>query len=120
MIDASGYLERELVRLALVDEASASQKAEDIRRAFGLGNITLKASPTASLWAMGSVSELLAHIYSCMKWEVLETRSTPFLTSDCPVHRYYLPIQEEIPYTGLMGKRVQVRFPLSSDLQRRC
>lgn len=37
----------------------------------------------------------------------------PFITSDCPVHRYYVPVLKEQPYSGLMDKRVQIRFPLS-------
>jgi len=38
---------------------------------------------------------------------------TPFVTSDCPVHRYYVPVRPDLPYEGLLNKRVQVRFPLS-------
>jgi hypothetical protein len=45
--------------------------------------------------------------------DVLEATSIPFVTSDCPVHRYYVPVRSDLPYEGLLDKLVQMRFPLS-------
>jgi hypothetical protein len=112
MLDAPGVAE------ATLDEVSLSDKKEllaEMRKAFKDGDVFVTASPVASLHAMGYVLEPLLDVYFKMGWEVLETNSVPFITSDCPVYRYYLPIRNDIPYSGLLDKRVQVRFPLSAQ-----
>jgi len=87
--------------------------ADGIRQAIKNGDIYLLKHPSASLWAMGQVAELLTNIYYGMHWAILEGQDLPFLVSDCPVHRYFLPIDPHVPYRALMDMRVQVRFPLS-------
>lgn len=110
MLDAPGVAEATLDELGLSDK---KEMLAEMRKAFKEGNVFVTASPVASLHAMGYVLEPLLDVYFKMGWEVLETDSVPFITSDCPVHRYYLPIRQDIPYSGLLDKRVQVRFPLS-------
>jgi hypothetical protein len=114
MLDAPGVVEESLVKLALSDAAEADTMAETMRAAFRNGDVKVVASPAASLNAMGYALAALFDFYFAMDWEILETDSVPFVTSDCPVHRYYVPVHTEIPYSGLLDWRVQVRFPLSS------
>jgi len=87
--------------------------ADSIREAIKNGDIYLVKHPGASLWAMGQIAEFLTNVYFGMHWAILEGQDVPFLVSDCPVHRYFLPIDPHIPFGGLMDPRVQVRFPLS-------
>jgi hypothetical protein len=112
MLDAPGAAEATLDELGLSDK---KETLAEMRKAFKDGNVFVTASPVASLHAMGYVLESLLDVYFKMGWEVLETDSISFITSDCPVHRYYLPIRNDIPYSGLLDKRVQVRFPLSAQ-----
>lgn len=65
-----------------------------MREAFKNRDVTVHANSTASL-AMGYVLEPLVDTYFQMGWEVLETTSISFVTSDCLVHRYYLPIRPD-------------------------
>jgi hypothetical protein len=113
MLDAPGVVEETILKLNLSDEAHADATAERMRDAFRSGHVRVAASPNASLRAMAYALEPLIDIYFRMRWEVLESESLPFVTGDCPVHRYYLPLRKEIPFSGLLDKRVQVRFPLS-------
>ena len=114
MLDAPGVVEESLVKLAISDATGADTMAETMRAAFRNGDVKVVASPAASLNAMGYALAALFDFYFKMDWEILETNSSPFVTSDCPVHRYYVPVRTEIPYSGLLDWRVQVRFPLSS------
>jgi len=111
MLDAPGFAEEKLEELGMSEQIPM---LTGMREAFRSGDIHVVSTPTASLHAMGYVMEMLLEIYFKMGWEVLESDSIPFVTSDCPVHRYYLPIRPDIPASGLLDKRVQVRFPLSS------
>ena len=111
MLDEPGVAEEAMDEVGLSDQ---KHMLEGMRKAFRDGDVFVTASPVASLHAMAYVLEPLQHAYFNMRWDVLETDSVPFVTSDCPVHRYYLPIHPEIPYEGLMDFRVQVRFPLSA------
>jgi hypothetical protein len=112
-VSAPGELEAQLRKHHLVNEAEADRVAGEMRKGLLENEITLSATPAASLHAMGYMLELLPEIYFTMAWEILETKSLPFITSDCPVHRFYLPRQPQVPYGGLMDSRVEVRFPLS-------
>jgi hypothetical protein len=114
MLEAPGIAEATLVKLAISDAAGAHAVAETLRAAFRDGNVKVAATPAASLNAMGYALEALFAFYFNMGWEILEDSSGSFVTSDCPVHRYYVPVRPEIPYSGLLDPRVQVRFPLSS------
>ncbi len=110
MLDAPGVAEDTLIKLGMTDQLPL---LTSMREAFHNGDVHVVANPTASLHAMGYVLEPLLDTYFQMGWEVLETTSIPFVTSDCPVHRYYVPVRPDLPYEGLLDKRVQVRFPLS-------
>jgi hypothetical protein len=112
MLEAPRVAEDTLVKLGMEDQLPA---LAGMRAAFENGDIEVVANPTASLHAMGYAFEPLFDAYFQMGWIVLESDSIPFVTSDCPVHRYYLPIRPDLPYEGLMDKRVQVRFPLSKS-----
>lgn len=114
MLEAPGIAEATLVKLAISDAAQAHAVAETLRAAFRDGDVKVAATPAASLNAMGYALEALFAFYFSMGWEILEDSSGSFVTSDCPVHRYYVPVRPEIPYSGLLDPRVQVRFPLSS------
>jgi hypothetical protein len=61
---------------------------------------------------MGAVAEMVTQCYYELKWTILESKTVPFITSDCPVHRFYAPVQPDRPYIGLADERIQVRFPL--------
>jgi hypothetical protein len=108
MLDAPGVAEETLEQLGMSE--SLPMLAE-MREAFRRGDIKVLATPAASLHAMGYVLEPLLNMYLKMGWEVLETNSIPFVTSDCPVHRYYVPVGTEVPYSGLTDIRVPGSFP---------
>ena len=112
MLEAPGVAEDALVKLGMADQLPM---LAGMREAFANGNVEVTANPTASLHAMGYVFQPLLNAYFQMGWEVLETSSVPFVTSDCPVHRFYVPVRPDLPYEGLLDKRVQVRFPLSKS-----
>ena len=111
-VKAPGVLESLLKEHALADEDDVGRMAAEMRRGLQEGEIKLSATPTASLHAMAYALDILPNIYFSMGWEVLETRSIPFIKSDCPVYIYYVPVRRDLPHCGLMDKRVQIRFPL--------
>lgn len=112
IVDSEGLMEETIKELALSEPGMEHDTAEKLRGALRNGDIEIRANSAASMHAMGHLLETLPDIYFTMGWEVLETTSIPFITSDCPVHRYYVPIGQDIPYGGLMDTRVHVRFPL--------
>ena len=112
MLETPDVAEDTLVKLGMGDQLPL---LAEMREAFANGDIEVVASPTASLHAMGYAFQPLFEAYFQMGWTVLETDSVSFITSDCPVHRYYLPIRPDLQYEGLMDRRVQVRFPLSKS-----
>ena len=63
--------------------------------------------------AMGQVVEVLLNSYFLMKWTIRESTGEPFMTSDCPVHRYYPSNCTMLPDSGLADPHVEVHFPLS-------
>ena len=115
MSETPGVLESALEKFSLAKSEDVDRVATEMREAFQSGGIEVKATPAASLHAMGDILEILPDIYFTMGWEILESRTVPFITSDCPVHRYYVPIRKDLPYRGLMDNRVQIRFPLSKS-----
>lgn len=115
MLAAPNKIEDAMLELKMSDEKSVKEAADKLRGEFRSGEITIAASPAASLNAIGYVAETLMNVYFRMGWEILETNLIPFITSDCPLHRYYLPIGNDVPYGGLLDKRVQVRFPLCAN-----
>jgi hypothetical protein len=112
MLETPGVAEDALVKIGMEDQLLM---LSGMREAFANGDIEVTANSTASLHAMGYAFQPLLNAYFQMGWEVLETTSIPFVTSDCPVHRYYVPVRPDLPYEGLLDKRVQVRFPLSKN-----
>jgi hypothetical protein len=114
MLGEPGLLEKHLEEMQK-DKAPGEKvvTADGLREAIRSGEIYIAKHPGASLWAMGQAADILTHVYFGMQWIVLEGRDVPFITSDCPVHRYFLPVNTQVPYGGLMDWRVQVRFPLS-------
>jgi Protein of unknown function (DUF4238) len=115
MIERPGFLEQSIAEFKEKEEKETLVTADGIRAAFRSGQITLADNPGASLWAMGSVATKVTQCYYEMKWTILESKTVPFVTSDCPVHRFYAQVQPERPYTGLADDRIQVRFPLSKS-----
>lgn len=109
MLAAPGVAEDALVKLGMTDQMTM---LAEMRQAFQNGDVTITANPVASLHAMAYVLEPLVNAYFQMEWVILETTSVPFVTSDCPVHRYYVPVRPDLPYEGLLDKRVHVHFPL--------
>jgi len=110
MLSMPGYLEKEFAKQG---DENAAESVARFKVGFEDGSIFIKATEAASLNAMGIMLESFVSIYYQMKWKILESSSIPFVTSDCPVHRYYLPEYREKLATGLHDYRVQVRFPLS-------
>jgi hypothetical protein len=113
MIDAPGFLERRIAELTEAKQNEHNLRAADLREGVRKGKIGLAPNPGASLWAMGHLCDLLTDYYFVMRWLILETTSLPFITSDCPVHRFYRPVDPGRPFMGISDARVQVRFPLS-------
>lgn len=115
MAEAPGLMEATIKKLSLADPGKEAELANQLREGLNTGEIHIAATPEASMHAMGYVLETLPNIYYTMGWEILESKTTPFITSDCPVHRFYEPVQTKAPYRGLMDSRVEVRFPLCKN-----
>lgn len=115
MTNAPGLMEKTIEELSLAPAGQETKVAEEMRAVLQTGDIRITASPGASMQAMGHLLNSLPNVYYAMSWDVLEAPSATFITSDCPVHRYYLPVRGDIPPRGLMDPRVQVRFPLSRE-----
>jgi len=116
MIERPGFLEERIAEFKEKEENETSMvTADDLRHVFRSGQLTLADNPGASLWAMGAVATQVTQCYYEMKWTILESKTVPFVTSDCPVHRFYAPVQPERAYTGLADDRIQVHFPLSKQ-----
>lgn len=115
MIDRPGYLEDRIAQYTAEKNPENTVTADDLRDSVRTGKIFLARHPGSSLWAMGAVAEMVTQCYFEMKWTILESKTIPFITSDCPVHRYYSPVDTKRPYIGLADDRIQVRFPLSRN-----
>jgi hypothetical protein len=115
MTEAPRLMERAIEELAISPAGEEMKLAEDMRAVLQRGDVIVTASPEASMQAMGHLLNSLPNVYYTMSWDVLETQGATFITSDCPVHRYYLPVRGDIPQRGLMDPPVQVRFPLSRE-----
>lgn len=115
MLDAPGFLESRIAEILQEGSPEPAVTADEIRASFRSGDVRVGRHPNASLWAMGAIAERLTDMYFGMQWNVLESRTTPFITSDCPVHRFYAPTDPHVPYQGLVDPRAQVRFPISHN-----
>lgn len=113
MIDRPGFLEQRINEISAEEGRETNLTADDIRHCFRTGQIGLASNPGPSLWAMGAVAEKITDIYFGLRWTVLESKVASFVTSDCPVHRFYSPVAPQRPYVGLADHRIQVRFPIS-------
>ena len=113
MIDRPGFLEQRLIEMKEESGRENTVTADDLRDSIRSGQIGLAPNPGSSLWAMGAVAEKTTEIYFGMRWTILESKTASFVTSDCPVHRFYSTTAPERPYFGLADDRVQVRFPIS-------
>src|ERR1035438_428937 len=93
MLDEPGLLERHLEEMQK-DKEPGEQRvtADGLRQAVRNGDIYIAKHPNASLWAMGQAADILTYMYFGMQWVILEGQELPFLTSDCQVHRYFLPL----------------------------
>jgi hypothetical protein len=111
---APGLIEQQIEELTEKGEIQKGICAEELRKNFFSGAIKVVANPSSSLRTMWDMSDVLTECYFRMKWTVLESTSERFITSDCPVHRYYLPVNPKVPFSGFADPRVHVRFPLSS------
>ena len=113
MIDRPGFLEERIKEMKAEEGRETNVTADDLRHCFRTGQIGLAPNPGSSLWAMGAVAEKVTEIYFGLRWTILESKAASFVTSDCPVHRFYSPAAPERPYVGLADDRIQVRFPIS-------
>jgi len=113
MIDRPGFLEQRIRQLKEEEGHDTTVTADDLRDSIRTGKIGLAPNPGSSLRAMGAVAEKLTEIYFGMRWTILESKAASFVTSDCPVHRFYLSAAPERPYVGLADDRIEVRFPIS-------
>jgi hypothetical protein len=113
MIDRPGFLEERINEMKAEEGRETNVTADDLRHCFRTGQIGLAPNPGSSLWAMGAVAEKVTEIYFGLRWTILESKAASFVTSDCPVHRFYSPAAPERPYVGLADDRIQVRFPIS-------
>ena len=113
MIDAPGVTESTLEEIQKDEDPEHHVTAESMRHAFRSGEIFLKKNHGSSLWAIGAVIETLNDAYFGMRWTIYEGSDVPFITSDCPVHKFYHRFMTHLPFRGIMYRRVEVRFPLS-------
>jgi hypothetical protein len=113
MIDRPGFLEKRINEIKAEEGRDTNVTADDLRNSIRTGQIGLARNLGSSLWAMGAVVERVTEVYFGMRWTILESKEASFVTSDCPVHRFYSLVAPQRPYVGLADDRIQVRFPIS-------
>ena len=113
MVNRPSFLEQRINEMKAEEGRDMNVTADDLRHCVRTGQIGLARNPGSSLWAMGAVAEKITEVYFGMRWTILESKAASFVTSDCPVHRFYSPVAPERPYVGIADDRIQIRFPIS-------
>jgi len=110
-VSTPGMLEKHLEDLKARGKVSDRVTADEMRKVVMNGDITLEMLPEASLRALNHSLPSLIDAYVTMKWTVLISNETSFITSDCPVCRDY-PKARNLP-AGIVNPDLTVYFPIS-------